>query len=89
MAQLVDEGARIAVGDPILAVEKDKISAEEEAADPGLLRRKVAPAGQTLPVKALLGVMAEAEVSDQEIASLRIKRDKFHGEWNYTLLPRP
>jgi hypothetical protein len=29
------------------------------------------------------------QVSDQEFASLRIKRDKVHGEWNYTLLPRP
>jgi transposase len=29
------------------------------------------------------------QVSDQEFASLRIKRDEFHGEWNYTLLPRP
>jgi transposase len=28
------------------------------------------------------------QVSDKEFASLRIKRDKFHGEWNYTLLPR-
>jgi transposase len=28
------------------------------------------------------------QVSDQEFASLRIKRDQFHGEWNYTLLPR-
>ena len=28
------------------------------------------------------------EVSDAEIASLRIKRDDFHGEWNYVLLPR-
>jgi transposase len=26
------------------------------------------------------------QVSDQEFASLRLKRDKFHGEWNYTLL---
>jgi pyruvate dehydrogenase E2 component (dihydrolipoamide acetyltransferase) len=66
-AWLVDEGARIAVGDPILAVETDKISGEVEAADPGLLRRKVASPGQTLPVKALLGVMAEADVSDQDI----------------------
>ena len=28
------------------------------------------------------------EVSDAEIASLRIRRDDFHGEWNYVLLPR-
>ena len=66
-AWLVDEGARIKVGDRILEVETDKISGEVEATDPGLLRRKVASLGHTLPVKALLGVMAEAEVSDGEI----------------------
>jgi hypothetical protein len=48
--------------------------------------------------KAGLGVRAEIEpgkyskgvkVSDNEVASIRIERDKFHGEWNYTILPRP
>jgi Rhodopirellula transposase DDE domain len=28
------------------------------------------------------------KVSDQEVASIRIERDKFHGDWNYTILPR-
>ena len=28
------------------------------------------------------------EVSDAEMATLRIKRDSFHGEWNYVFLPR-
>lgn len=28
------------------------------------------------------------EVTDQQMESLAIKRDKFHGEWNYTLIPR-
>jgi len=28
------------------------------------------------------------EVSDDEMGKLRIKRDEFHGEWNYTILPR-
>jgi transposase len=28
------------------------------------------------------------KVSDKEVSALRIKRDEFHGEWNYTLLPR-
>jgi transposase/DNA-binding phage protein len=28
------------------------------------------------------------EVTDQQIESLAITRDKFHGEWNYTLQPR-
>jgi hypothetical protein len=29
------------------------------------------------------------EVSDAEMNTLRIKRDSFHGEWNYTFLPEP
>ena len=28
------------------------------------------------------------EVSDEELASLNIKRDKFHPEWNYAIAPR-
>ncbi len=28
------------------------------------------------------------KVSDKELASIRIERDKFHGEWNYAILPR-
>src|SRR5581483_5342905 len=27
------------------------------------------------------------EVSDEETATIRLKRDKFHGDWNYTILP--
>jgi pyruvate dehydrogenase E2 component (dihydrolipoamide acetyltransferase) len=66
-AWMADEGAAIKVGDQILEVETDKITGTVEAADPGTLRRKVAQPGQTLPVKALLGVLAEASVSDQDI----------------------
>jgi len=66
-AWLVEEGARIEVGTPILDVETDKISNAVEAPDPGLLRRKVAQEGETLPVKALLGVLAEPSVSDADI----------------------
>jgi pyruvate dehydrogenase E2 component (dihydrolipoamide acetyltransferase) len=64
---LVEEGARIEVGTPILEVETDKIANQVEAPDPGLLRRRIAGEGETLPVKALLGVLAEAEVSDADI----------------------
>jgi Rhodopirellula transposase DDE domain len=31
---------------------------------------------------------AGVTVSDAEMAALRIARDPFHGEWNYTILPR-
>ena len=64
---LVEEGAEITVGMPILEVESDKIANAVEAPDPGLLRRRLAAAGDLLPVKALLGVMAPAEVSEAEI----------------------
>ncbi len=64
---LVEEGAEISVGTPILEVETDKIANAVEAPDPGTLRRKVAQEGDTLPVKALLGVMALPEVSSADI----------------------
>ena len=28
------------------------------------------------------------KVSDKEIAAIRLERDKFHGDWNYRILPR-
>ena len=64
---LVEEGTTIEVGMPILDVESDKIANAVEATDAGLLRRRIAQPGETLPVKALLGVMAPPEVSDAEI----------------------
>src|SRR5580700_8487800 len=27
------------------------------------------------------------KVSDKEIAAIRLERDEFHGEWNYTIIP--
>ena len=27
------------------------------------------------------------KVTDEEFASIRISRDEFHGEWNYTIMP--
>lgn len=67
MSWLVAEGDDISVGLPILEVETDKIANAVEAPDPGVLRRKVANEGELLPVKALLGVMAGADVSDADI----------------------
>ena len=64
---LVEVGTQIEVGMPILEVETDKIANAVEAPDPGLLRRKVASDGELLPVKALLGVMADSDVTDAEI----------------------
>ena len=64
---LVDEGAEIAVGDEIMEVETDKIASAVEAADAGILRRRVGAAGETYPVRALLGVLAPEDVGDDAI----------------------
>ena len=64
---LVDEGAKILVGDEIIEVETDKISGVVEAPDPGLLRRRVAEVDSVYPVKALLGVLADSSVDETAI----------------------
>jgi len=64
---LVEVGTQIDVGMPILDVETDKIANAVEAPDAGLLRRKVASEGDVLPVKALLGVLADPDVSEADI----------------------
>jgi pyruvate dehydrogenase E2 component (dihydrolipoyllysine-residue acetyltransferase) len=64
---LVADGDEIAVGTELMDVETDKINGTVEAPDAGRLRRLVAEEGQTYPVKALLGVLADETVSDDDI----------------------
>ena len=64
---LVTEGDALASGAEVVLVDTEKISGAVEAADAGTLRRAVAATGDTLPVGALLGVIAEAEVPDADI----------------------
>lgn len=63
----VAEGDTISPGQEIIDVETDKIANTVEAADGGLLRRRVGEVGQVYPVKALLGVLAPPEISDADI----------------------
>lgn len=63
----VEEGTEISPGDEIMDVETDKIANVVEAADGGLLRRRVGQAGEAYPVRALLGVLAPESVSDAEV----------------------
>jgi pyruvate dehydrogenase E2 component (dihydrolipoamide acetyltransferase) len=60
-------GSAIAVGDEIVEVETDKIAGVVEAGDTGVLRRILAQPDTTHPVKALIGIVADADVSDAEI----------------------
>ena len=63
----VEEGQTIKAGQEIMDVETDKIANAVEAADGGLLRRRVGQIGQVYPVKSLLGIMAPGDVPDSDI----------------------
>ena len=64
---LVNEGDEIAVGNEIMEIETEKIASALEATDAGRLRRLVAREGDLLPVKALLGVLVQGDVSEEDV----------------------
>jgi pyruvate dehydrogenase E2 component (dihydrolipoamide acetyltransferase) len=66
-AWLVHDGATISEGDEVVEIETSKITNVLDSPVSGVLRRKVAGEGETLPVGALLGVVADPSVSDDEI----------------------
>src|SRR3989442_13615511 len=53
------EGGRIQGGEILAEVETDKADVEMEAFGAGVLRKILAPAGETVPVGSLIGVIAE------------------------------
>jgi pyruvate dehydrogenase E2 component (dihydrolipoamide acetyltransferase) len=64
---LVEAGAEIKAGDEILDIETSKIANVFESPVAGPLRRVVVGEGETVPVGALLGVVADDSVSDAEL----------------------
>lgn len=60
-------GAVLHVGDPVFDIETEKVTSEFPAPMDGVLRRQIVPAGSTLPVGALVGVMAAPEVGEAQI----------------------
>lgn len=64
---LVDVGAQVESGNEVAEVETDKIANAVEASQSGVFRRKVANEGDVLPVGFLIGVLADASVSEEEI----------------------
>ena len=74
-AWLVDVGATVAQGQEILEIETEKIANAYEAGASGLLRRRLIEPPATASVGALLGVLADAVVSDVEI-------DQFIADFN-------
>jgi pyruvate dehydrogenase E2 component (dihydrolipoamide acetyltransferase) len=64
---LVREGDILVKGQELIEIETSKITNVQECHVEGPLRRLVAQEGQTLPVGALLGVVATGDVSDNDI----------------------
>ncbi len=66
---LKEVGDTINKGDEVFEMESDKIVNVWEAPSAGVLRRRIAEEGDTLPVGELLGVIAPADVDDAAIDS--------------------
>ena len=64
---LVEEGAEIKGGDEIVDIETSKIANVFESPVAGPLRRRLVGEGETVPVGALLAVVADASVPDAEL----------------------
>ena len=63
----VEEGAEIAPGQEIMDIETTKIANVFESPVAGVLRRKVVKEGETVPVGALLGVVADPDVAESDV----------------------
>ncbi len=64
---LKHEGEAVSTGTEIVEIETSKITNVMEAGETGTLRRIVAAEGTTLPIGALIAVVAPAEAADAEI----------------------
>jgi pyruvate dehydrogenase E2 component (dihydrolipoamide acetyltransferase) len=66
----IQEGDRFAKGQEICEIETSKIVNVLEAPFAGTLRRIIARVGDTLPVGAVLALVADSSVSDAELDAL-------------------
>lgn len=64
---LKNEDEPVAAGEELVEIETSKITNVYEAPDSGVLRRVVAKPGETLPVGALIAIVADPSVPDAEI----------------------
>ncbi len=63
----VNEGDSVKIGDRLFEVETDKLTNDIEADTEGIVRKLLIEEGQSAPVKALIGIIAE---KDEDISSL-------------------
>lgn len=63
----VPVGGEVTEGKPVADIETSKITAEYDAPCSGIMRRQIAAENATLPVGALIGIVAAPEVADAAI----------------------
>ncbi len=64
---LLDEGDEVEVESEIVEIASDKINQVVESPVAGVLRRIIGDEGEDYPVKALIGIIADAAVADEDI----------------------
>lgn len=64
---MVAEGDAFKRGKTLCLIETDKITNEVDAEFDAVVKRLIVPAGETLPVGALLAIFADADASDAEV----------------------
>src|SRR5271165_6714431 len=62
-----EEGATVAEGEDLVDIETSKITNVCESPAAGVLRKIIAGPGETLPVGALIGVVADADASQAQV----------------------
>jgi pyruvate dehydrogenase E2 component (dihydrolipoamide acetyltransferase) len=81
----LEEGSVVEKGTEAVDIETEKITNEFQSPASGVLRRRLVEVGETVPVGALLGVLADAEASDEEIDAYV---ERFNAEFAETLAAR-
>lgn len=77
----IEAGAEISAGQEIMDIETSKIANVYESPIGGTFRKTVVDAGSTVPVGALLGVVAPASVSDADIEAY-VKEFNDNFDWD-------
>ena len=77
---LVDEGEQVDAGTELVEVETEKIAGAVESPATGVLRRHVAAVGEVVPVGGLVGVVAGADVAEEDV-------DAFVADFQATFVP--
>lgn len=71
---MIDEGDEIEIGDEIVEIETDKIAQPVESTVAGILRRQIGEEDEEYPVQTLIGIIADEDVSDEEIDAYLAQR---------------